>query len=76
MTRAQIQLYDTTFRDGMQGEGMSLSADEKLRVVHPLDELGVDLVEAGFPRSNPKEPSCSSCSSASRSGTRRSRPSG
>ncbi len=53
MTR--IELYDTTLRDGMQGEGMSLSADEKLRVAHRLDELGIDLIEAGFPSSNPKE---------------------
>ena len=55
MTATPIQLYDTTLRDGMQGEGMSLSAGEKLRVAHRLDELGVDLVEAGFPSSNPKE---------------------
>src|SRR6202162_1218857 len=53
MTR--IELYDTTLRDGMQGEGMSLSAQEKLRVAHRLDELGIDLIEAGFPRSKPKE---------------------
>ena len=53
MTR--IELYDTTLRDGMQGEGMSLSAGEKLRVAHRLDELGIDLIEAGFPSSNPKE---------------------
>jgi 2-isopropylmalate synthase len=51
----KIQLYDTTLRDGMQGEGMSLSAGEKLRVAHRLDELGMDLIEAGFPSSNPKE---------------------
>ncbi len=51
----QIQLYDATLRDGMQGEGMSLTAAEKLRVVHKLDELGVHLIEAGFPASNPKE---------------------
>jgi 2-isopropylmalate synthase len=51
----QIELYDTTLRDGMQGEGMSLSAEEKLRVAHRLDELGIDLIEAGFPSSNPKE---------------------
>ena len=51
----RIELYDTTLRDGMQGEGMSLSAGEKLRVAHRLDELGIDLVEAGFPSSNPKE---------------------
>jgi 2-isopropylmalate synthase len=50
-----IELYDTTLRDGMQGEGMSLSAQEKLRVAHRLDELGIDLIEAGFPDSNPKE---------------------
>src|SRR5579884_2912399 len=50
-----IELYDTTLRDGMQGEGMSLSAAEKLRVAHRLDELGIDLIEAGFPASNPKE---------------------
>jgi 2-isopropylmalate synthase len=50
-----IQLYDATLRDGMQGEGMSLSADEKVRVAHKLDELGIDLIEAGFPSSNPKE---------------------
>ncbi|MHB1568594.1 MAG: citramalate synthase [Solirubrobacteraceae bacterium] len=50
-----IELYDTTLRDGMQGEGMSLSAGEKLRVAHRLDELGLDLIEAGFPSSNPKE---------------------
>jgi 2-isopropylmalate synthase len=52
---ARIELYDTTLRDGMQGEGMSLSAGEKLRVAHRLDELGIDLIEAGFPSSNPKE---------------------
>jgi 2-isopropylmalate synthase len=50
-----IELYDATLRDGMQGEGMSLSAEEKLRVAHSLDELGIDLIEAGFPASNPKE---------------------
>jgi 2-isopropylmalate synthase len=52
---ARIELYDTTLRDGMQGEGMSLSAQEKLRVAHRLDELGIDVIEAGFPSSNPKE---------------------
>src|SRR3954471_18786178 len=51
----QVQIYDTTLRDGMQGEGMSLSADEKLRVAHALDDLGVHLIEAGFVASNPKD---------------------
>src|SRR5215212_6611488 len=52
---SRIAIYDCTLRDGMQGEGMSLSAAEKLRVAHVLDELGVPFVEAGFPASNPKE---------------------
>ena len=51
----KVAIYDTTLRDGMQGEGMSLSADEKVRVAHALDDLGVHLIEAGFPSSNPKE---------------------
>ncbi|HEY8769647.1 MAG TPA: citramalate synthase [Thermoleophilaceae bacterium] len=51
----RVTLYDTTLRDGMQGEGMSLSVEEKVRVAHALDSLGVPLVEAGFPASNPKE---------------------
>jgi 2-isopropylmalate synthase len=50
-----IAIYDTTLRDGMQGEGMSLSVEEKVRVAHALDSLGVHLIEAGFPASNPKE---------------------
>ena len=53
MTR--IAIYDTTLRDGMQGQGMSLSVEEKVRVARVLDELGVPFIEAGFPASNPKE---------------------
>jgi 2-isopropylmalate synthase len=52
---ADIQLYDATLRDGMGGGGMTLTVAEKLRVVHALDALGVHLIEAGFPASNPKE---------------------
>jgi 2-isopropylmalate synthase len=52
---AQIQLYDATLRDGMGGGGLTLTAEEKLRVVRALDALGVDMIEAGFPASNPKE---------------------
>jgi 2-isopropylmalate synthase len=48
-------LYDTTLRDGMQGPGMSLSVEEKLRVAHALDSLGFHFIEGGFPSSNPKE---------------------
>ena len=52
---SHIELYDATLRDGMGGGGMSLTAEEKLRVVHALDALGVHMIEAGFPASNPKE---------------------
>jgi len=52
---ADIQLYDATLRDGMGGGGMTLTAAEKVRVVRALDELGVQMIEAGFPASNPKE---------------------
>jgi 2-isopropylmalate synthase len=51
----QVKLYDTTLRDGMGGQGMSLSVAEKLKVVHALDRLGIHFIEAGFPSSNPKE---------------------
>src|SRR5215207_6082276 len=51
----KVEIYDTTLRDGMQGEGMSLSVDEKVSVAHALDRLGVDLIEAGFLGSNPKD---------------------
>ena len=50
-----MHLYDTTLRDGMQQEGMSVSVDEKVRIALKLDELGVHFIEGGFPASNPKE---------------------
>src|SRR3954469_20410798 len=52
---SSVVLYDTTLRDGMQGEGMSLSAEEKLRVAHALDTLGIQFIEAGFLSSNPQD---------------------
>lgn len=52
---AQVELYDATLRDGMGGGGLTLTAEEKVRLVQRLDDLGVDLIEAGFPASNPKE---------------------
>ncbi len=52
---SDIQLYDATLRDGMGGGGLTLTAEEKIRVVRALDALGVHMVEAGFPASNPKE---------------------
>jgi 2-isopropylmalate synthase len=55
MDERQVQLYDTTLRDGMQQEGMSVSVEEKVRIALRLDELGVHFIEGGFPASNPKE---------------------
>ncbi len=55
MDQRQVQLYDTTLRDGMQQEGMSVSVEEKVRIAHKLDGLGVGFIEGGFPASNPKE---------------------
>jgi 2-isopropylmalate synthase len=50
-----VFIYDTTLRDGTQGEGISLSADDKLKIAHRLDEFGVDYIEGGWPGSNPKD---------------------
>lgn len=54
MADAHVALYDTTLRDGTQGEGISLSVDDKLRITRLLDQLGVNYVEGGWPGSNPK----------------------
>ncbi len=51
----RITLYDTTLRDGMQTEGVSLSLEDKLSIAKCLDELGIDYVEGGYAASNPKE---------------------
>jgi 2-isopropylmalate synthase len=51
----QIQLYDTTLRDGTQREGLSLSADDKVKIARELDELGIHYIEGGWPGSNPKD---------------------
>ena len=53
MTR--IQIYDTTLRDGSQGEGVNFSLEDKLLITAKLDELGFDYVEGGYPLSNPKD---------------------
>ena len=53
MTR--IHTYDTTLRDGSQGEGINFSLQDKLLITRRLDELGVDFVEGGYPLSNPKD---------------------
>jgi len=53
--KTQVLLYDTTLRDGTQGEGISLSVEDKLKVTRLLDRLGVHYVEGGWPGSNPKD---------------------
>lgn len=50
-----IEIYDTTLRDGTQGEGVALSLVDKLKIAQHLDALGVDYVEGGYPLSNPKD---------------------
>ncbi len=52
---AQIELYDTTLRDGSQGEGISFSLEDKLQITARLDALGFDYIEGGYPLSNPKD---------------------
>jgi 2-isopropylmalate synthase len=52
---ASISIFDTTLRDGTQGEGVSLSADDKLKIAKKLDDLGVHYIEGGIPGSNSKD---------------------
>src|SRR5436305_69143 len=52
---ARIYVYDTTLRDGSQGEGVNFSLQDKLLITRRLDELGVDFIEGGYPLSNPKD---------------------
>ncbi|MBC7927893.1 MAG: citramalate synthase [Bryobacteraceae bacterium] len=51
----RIQTFDTTLRDGTQGESVSFSAGDKLLIAQKLDELGIDFIEGGWPGSNPKD---------------------
>lgn len=51
----KIEIFDSTLRDGSQGEGISFSVQDKLNIVRALDEFGVTYIEAGNPGSNPKD---------------------
>ena len=51
----RIWIYDTTLRDGSQREGLSLSLEDKLRIAHQLDEIGIPFIEGGWPGANPKD---------------------
>ncbi|NLK39255.1 MAG: citramalate synthase [Clostridiales bacterium] len=55
MNKVKIDIFDSTLRDGAQGEGISFSVNDKLNIVKALDAFGVDYIEAGNPGSNPKD---------------------
>src|ERR1700735_4149053 len=51
----RVFTFDTTLRDGTQGENVSFSAEDKLLIAQKLDDLGIDYIEGGWPGSNPKD---------------------
>src|SRR6185295_4687380 len=53
--KPEVELYDTTLRDGAQGEGINFSVMDKLRIAEKLDQFGVHYIEGGWPGSNPKD---------------------
>ena len=53
--KKQILIFDTTLRDGAQGENISFSAEDKLRIAQRLDDIGVHYIEGGWPGSNPRD---------------------
>jgi 2-isopropylmalate synthase len=55
MQHSPVRIYDTTLRDGTQGEGISFSVTDKLLITERLDQFGVDYIEGGFPGSNPRD---------------------
>ena len=55
MTTKPILIYDTTLRDGSQGEGVSFSLQDKLNIAERLAEIGIDFIEGGYPLSNEKD---------------------
>ncbi|RAO98677.1 transferase [Petrotoga sp. 9PW.55.5.1] len=55
MNTSKVKIFDTTLRDGTQGEGVSLTVKDKLKIAQKLDEYGIDYIEGGWPGSNPKD---------------------
>src|SRR3974390_423086 len=53
--RPNVEIYDTTLRDGSQGEGINFSALDKIRIAEKLDAFGIHYIEGGWPGSNPKD---------------------
>ncbi|NMC81659.1 MAG: citramalate synthase, partial [Armatimonadetes bacterium] len=50
-----VHIYDTTLRDGSQGEGVAFSVEDKLKIARRLDAFGISYIEGGWPGSNPKD---------------------
>ena len=55
MKNSKIELFDTTLRDGTQGEGVNLSVEDKIRLAKRLDSFGINIIEGGWPGSNPRD---------------------
>lgn len=55
MSKSKILVYDTTLRDGTQGEGVSFSVTDKIRIAESFDQFGIDYIEGGWPGSNPRD---------------------
>ena len=55
MKKRRIELFDTTLRDGTQGEGVNLSVEDKLRIAEKLNDFGINIIEGGWPGSNPRD---------------------
>ena len=53
--KPEVELYDTTLRDGSQGEGINFSVADKLRIAERLDAFGIHYIEGGWPGSNPRD---------------------
>src|SRR6187549_717798 len=53
--KPEVEIYDTTLRDGSQGEGINFSVADKLRIAEKLDAFGIHYIEGGWPGSNPKD---------------------
>src|SRR6188768_874879 len=53
--KTQVEIYDTTLRDGSQGEGINFSAADKIRIAEKIDAFGIHYIEGGWPGSNPKD---------------------
>src|SRR5882757_2050874 len=53
--KPEVEIYDTTLRDGSQGEGINFSVMDKLRIAEKLDAFGVHYIEGGWPGSNPRD---------------------